>query len=257
MMSIENVSIHREVVSRDHCSADMAIRELLTDRGHSIVGTGCPIDGHIAMLHDNEWRLWRCDQPELLTNALGAKDGLVDPTVALATTVEALNAERTHLVIAVPNFEGPGSVHESPTNVEVISIKIAGELVDFVDDRPAGRHQWAQLHEFLAVQVALAVERDERLYVSPIQYEEGEYPSVRAWAEPGEYIDDGDGFYVETLPYSGEDCHCDAPIAPYRRSSLTQVSDAMCDVIKSWDVSPLNLIMYCTGRRKGTYWIPE
>lgn len=247
----------REVVSLGGRDLFEAAWEILIDRGYCAVEVNsCPIDGHVAVQHNDAWHLWRSFEPDLLVNALGCKDGLVDPAVAWVETMTALNADSTQLVVAFADLEGHSL--SRPTNVDLISVEVAGELVDFDVDRPAADSEWEQLHSFLTVQLAHCVQRGERLNIGPIQWDHGERPMVRSCAEPGDYIDSGHGFYIDVWPETSDDDPVDdEPIAPYRRSSLTHVVDAICDVIKSWDISPLNVTTPTTPYLRGTFLIPE
>ena len=80
---------------------------------------------------------WRSDRPDVSVNAVRAKDRLVDPAHAWVPTVRALTADRRRLVVAVPDI-GEHSRHAWPTSVEVATVEMKGELVDF-RPRPPGR----------------------------------------------------------------------------------------------------------------------
>lgn len=247
----------REVVSLGDRNVVQAAWDLLIDRGYRSAGvSSCPIDDYVAVRYDDEWHLWRSDEPDLLVNALGCKDGLVDPTVAWVQRAAALNADGTTLVVAFADLEG--RCFWRPTHVDIVTVEVAGELVDFDVDHPVSDGQWDQLRSLLAVELAHSVERGERLDVSPIQWDHGDHPMVMSFAEPGDYVERGEGFYVEVWPETGDDDPGDGmPIAPYRRSSLSHVVDAMCAVIKSWGVSPLNLTMSAAPYLRGIFSIPE
>ena len=260
-MTAQNREHHRETLKPGKQLVVEAISQSLNARGYNLVGTGCPIDDLVAVRQDGDCMTWKSSEPGALLNALGAKEGLVDTAVSWVPTVTALNADRTELVVAMADLSGlEGYDLFWPKTVDVISVDVSGELVDINADDHTGESAWGQLLDFLAVQCSLAVQRGDRITATPIQHDEPQPPTVAAWATPGDDVDLGEGFHIETYPEEDVVASSNGtPVAPYHTSSLTVVAGLMCESIRQWSVAPLNVTVTATPetRRPVLYRIPD
>ena len=224
-------------VGHDESFVEAIEREYI-ERGYTAVDVGCPIDGQVAVRYDGNMATWVTDHHHRLFDALGAKTLVVDESVAWIPHVTMLNADRDRLVVAIPDVNAIDIV-DRPSDVDAVIVAIPGRLVGFDPDQPATPAQWVQLGEFLTVLFCHAVQRGEHLFVGPLLWERADRPSVTASAVPGDEIDLGYGFYVDSE--TDDDWDEVAPIAAYRRSALPVVGEELCDAIKSWGVSPINI----------------
>ena len=221
--------INRQTIELVSRSAPASIERILTQQDCVMVRTGCPIDDTIAIGTGDGVSLWHTGRPDELVNALGAKTNLVDPAVAWAPTLTAITADRSHLIVAIPDLEGHRSYTE-PDVFDVVFVPVPGSLMPF-ETAPSRKSHWRQLRRYLASQSQFAVQRGQGLEIHPIEWHDYDHPTVSVFAQPGDDMEHGEGFYVFEEPSLDLE-----PIAPYRQSSINTVVDAACDVISTWGI---------------------
>lgn len=208
--------------------------------GCAVVEVGCPIDDLIAIWYDSAWHTWRSREPMRLINALGPKLGIVDPASAWVPTVKALSPDRSRLIVAVPVIEAhsPHSWPSTPAEVNYVDIDGA-ELGDFDPDQHLSNAQWEQLDDFIMMQLDHATQREEILNICPIHYRASNPPAICACSEPGVETEPGHGYFLEMSPTTDDPTRCE--LTGFRHGELDRIGSEICDVIKSWNISPLNV----------------
>lgn len=242
-MIVDNY-INRHTVDLELWSIHDTMNRFLADQGHTAVNTGCLVGDQMMIWNSEQLMVWQSDQPGALANALGERTGLVDHQAAVPTAT-ALTYDQSKLVVAVCDLLDCGVV---PRTFDVITVETAGCVGPFHTNLGRKPSQWRQLQTYLATQIGFAVEAGFAINVLPIVWNghdpvsspHNNEPAVTVWAEPGNDIERGDGFFIDDS-FSDHAAPPNEPFAPYRRSSLGAVAEAVCDVAASWGVSPANL----------------
>jgi len=230
-------------------TAGQTLERVLAERGCTPVQTGSPIGNRILVRINGELQQFTTTQSGL-GNALGAKHGLVNPAMACTPTATGVDEAQSRLVVVIAD---PEDIHRDnrPDTVNVVLVSFDGDWSPWPSEQPTSAMDWVELREFLQIRVAQTIERGEKLLVGPLDWPDGDRPSVSVSADYSDDFDSGSAFYLDAWqgstapddPEQGDelDDEDSVPVAQFQRRFLPAVADAICDQIKTWNLSPLNV----------------